>query len=481
MSHERVAAHPVPRIGRPSRTLASIVAAVAVAVSLALTAGADQPTPHVVVISVDGLKPESYTQPGGADAPTLRSLAARGVFASGVVGEFPTVTFPAHTTLITGVPPAVHGIHNNRLLDPENRLFGAWYWYAREIKVPTLLDAVHARGRIAAAVSWPVTVGLDIDFLVPEFAPRTLDLLRDLSRPAKVLDEVEAARGAPLPWPMTDAARAEIAAWIFRVHKPHLLLLHLIDTDTAQHESGANSPQALAAIADADRHVATVLDAVNASGLAARTNIVVVSDHGFLPAGRRLDLNTLLRREGWLRFDEGGRLVDWDVYLQASGGSGFVFLKHPGDMALRTRVRTLLDSVAANPDYGVDRVLSAEDLRALGADPRASFAIDMKAGFYVGGPGIITGAAARDGGVGGIVVQAAARGGHGFHPARQEMHASLIMAGPQVPHAGDLGIVRMTQIAPTIAAWLGVALSPSAAEPLPGALMPRLVVPGAQP
>ena len=281
---------------------------------------------------------------------------------------------------------------------------------------------------------------------------------------------------------MTDAARAEIAAWIFRVHKPHLLMLHLIDTDTVQHESEPNSPQALAAIAAADRYVATVLDGVNASGLAARTNIVIVSDHGFLPAGRRLELNTLFRREGWLRVDDEGRVVDWDVYLQASGGSGFVFLKHPGDAALRSRVRALLDSVAADPDNGIERVLSAEDLRALGADPRASFAIDMKSGFYVGGPGLIGGPGGGAGaGVGGLVVQAAARGGHGYDPSRPEMHASLIMAGPQVPRAGDLGIVKMTQIAPTIAAWLRVALSPQAAEPLSGVITPRLVAPGAEP
>jgi len=72
------------------------------------------------------------------------------------------------------VPPAAHGIYNNRLLDPENRSFGAWYWYARDIEVPTLLDVVHARGLVAAAVSWPVTVGLDIDYLVPEYSPKTL-------------------------------------------------------------------------------------------------------------------------------------------------------------------------------------------------------------------------------------------------------------------------------------------------------------------
>jgi hypothetical protein len=435
--------------------LAAVIGAVALAASgLSMTAGADGAAPHVIVISIDGMKPETYTERGLAQVPTLQRLAARGVFASGVVGVLPTLTFPSHTTLITGVPPAVHGIYNNRILDPENRSYGAWYWYARDIKVPTLTGALRARGLTTAAVSWPASVGFDIDFLVPEFSPQSLAELRPLSRPATLLDEVEAAREHALPWPLTDAARAEIAAWIFRAHRPNLMLLHLVDTDTAQHYYGPRSREALASMAAADRHVATVLDAVHAAGLRARTDIVIVSDHGFIPAGQRLELNTLFKREGWLQVDEQGRVTQWEVYFQASGGSGFVFLKNTDDVKTRNRVRTILDAVASDPANGVERVLSTEDLRALGADPRASFAVDMRSGFYAGG------------GSSALIVQATGRGGHGNDPSRPDLHASLIMAGPLVPRSGDLGIVRMTQIAPTIAAWFGVGLSPKADEPL---------------
>jgi hypothetical protein len=78
----------------------------------------------------------------------------------------------------------------------------------------------------------------------------------------------------------------------------------------------------------------------------------------------------------------------------------------------------------------------------------------MRSGFYAGG------------GSSALIVQATGRGGHGNDPSRPDLHASLIMAGPLVPRSGDLGIVRMTQIAPTIAAWFGVRLSRKADEPL---------------
>ena len=81
---------------------------VAAAVCLVPIAAQDRSVPRVIVISVDGLMPVSYTSTS-APAPNLRKLAAEGVWAEGVVGVLPTVTFPAHTTLITGVEPAVHG------------------------------------------------------------------------------------------------------------------------------------------------------------------------------------------------------------------------------------------------------------------------------------------------------------------------------------------------------------------------------------
>lgn len=84
--------------------------------------------PRVLLVSIDGLMPSAYTDPAfAAQTPNLRRLMRDGVWAEGVIGVTPTVTFPSHTTLITGVEPARHGVYDNRILDPENRSNGAWY------------------------------------------------------------------------------------------------------------------------------------------------------------------------------------------------------------------------------------------------------------------------------------------------------------------------------------------------------------------
>jgi len=109
----------------------------------------------VLMISIDGLKPESVTHAAehGLRVPTLRRFLTEGTYAEGVVAVVPTVTYPDHTTLITGVWPAEHGIVSNTVFDPKRTMDGAWFWYAGDIRVPTLWDAAHQKGIGTASVS----------------------------------------------------------------------------------------------------------------------------------------------------------------------------------------------------------------------------------------------------------------------------------------------------------------------------------------
>ena len=438
------------------RTRALVLLLTLLTSSFALLAA--EPARHVVLISIDGMRPASYTSAGPAQIPTLRALMARGAYARGVIGVLPTVTYPSHTTMITGVPPAVHGIVNNTWLDPENRAAGAWYWYARDIKVPTLPGLIRASGMTAAAVSWPVTVGMDLDYNIPEHFrsrhPEALSLLRALSTPGHVIDGYESSLPAPMPWPPTDNERAGMAAWIVRTFKPHFTMLHIFDNDSASHEYGHDSPEALAALERSDAHVATMLDAVKAAGIAERTDVVVVSDHGFLRLQTQLQPNFAFKQDGLIQVNDRGVITTWDAYLQSSGGAGFVYLKRPDDAALVARVRRLLDAIVADPANGVDRLWTRSDLQRVGATPEASFALTMKTGFYTGTAHTV------------LLQPTTSKGGHGFDPSMPALHASLILAGPDVSKRGDLGVVRMTQIAPTIARWFGVRLVAEADQPL---------------
>ncbi len=139
-----------------------------------LMAGSARAAP-VLMISIDGLRPLDVIDAPkrGLEVPNLRAIMANGTYARGVRNMLPTVTYPNHTTLITGVAPALHGISNNVAFDPFQKNMEGWYWYSSDIKVPTLWDAVHANHQVVASLSWPVSVGSpSIDYNVPEYWAR---------------------------------------------------------------------------------------------------------------------------------------------------------------------------------------------------------------------------------------------------------------------------------------------------------------------
>ena len=99
----------------------------------------------VLVISVDGMDNRYLSEADklGLKIPNLRRLMREGQWSAGVIGVVPTVTWPSHTTMITGVDPSVHGILGNRRPAAEG---GDYYWTVDFLKTVTLLDAAHKAG-----------------------------------------------------------------------------------------------------------------------------------------------------------------------------------------------------------------------------------------------------------------------------------------------------------------------------------------------
>jgi predicted AlkP superfamily pyrophosphatase or phosphodiesterase len=422
---------------------------------LPATAGA-QP---VLMISIDGLRPLDVIEADqrGIKVPNLRRLMADGTWAEGVRNALPTVTYPNHTTLITGVWPAKHGIANNEIFDPENRDQGAWYWYAQDIKVPTLWDVAHGAGLKVASIDWPVAVGSpSIDYDVPEYwrakTREDLKLLRALSTPGLVAD-LERRSGVTLADifaddAKSDDARGAFAAALIELKKPDLFTLHLVSLDHAEHVYGPGSPEAKADLEALDATVGRLIVAVRE----AEPDLVlaVVSDHGFAPLEHQVNLIGAFADAGLITLDEKTRRIrDWDA-APWGGASAAVVLKRPDDAALKARVKALLDKLAADPVYGIARIADADEIARMGGTAKASFWIDFKLGYELGhNPAAPVVEASRQ------------KGTHGWFPEHPEMRASFFIAGPRVPHRGSIDEIDERDIAPTVAKILGVPM-PSA-------------------
>jgi predicted AlkP superfamily pyrophosphatase or phosphodiesterase len=431
----------------------SILFAAAVAASPALAA-------PVLMISIDGLRPlDVIDAPArGLKVPALRAIMADGAYATGVRNMLPTVTYPNHTTLITGVAPALHGISNNVMFDPLDKNMDGWYWYASDIKVPTLWDAVHAEHKVVASIDWPVSVGTQsIDDNIPEYW-RALNindvkLLHALSTPG-LTEELSKAAGMPLTamfaeTPASDVARAKFAAALIDAKHPEFMTLHLVSLDATQHEFGPDTAEAHAALEIIDGAVGDLV----AAARKAEPDLVVaiVSDHGFAAVQHDVNLSTAFVKAGLIKLDpKTQKPAAWTASVWDAGGSAAIVLKNPSDTALRAKVAALLKALAADPKNGIAQVIDRAGIDQRGGGVEAAFWVDFKLG-YEGGTKLVSP----------LVTAGSLKGMHGYFPDHPEMRATFMIDGPGIPKADALGDIDMRDIAPTLAKVLGVSL-PSA-------------------
>jgi predicted AlkP superfamily pyrophosphatase or phosphodiesterase len=413
----------------------------------------------VLMISIDGLRADDVSKPGqhGLHIPTLRALAASGVSAASVRGVLPTITYPSHTTMITGVYPAKHGIAANATFDPEGKNMGGWMWYAQDIKVPTLWDMVKARGGTVASIGWPASVGKrEIDYHIPEFwrakVPEDEKLLRVVSTPG-MPDEIERLTGVPfadvaldrddLHSGMDDARMIWVAAIIAR-YKPQLTTVHLVTLDGARHKFGPYSAKARDTLERIDRGLGAMIEKARAAQ--PDLVVVIVSDHGFAQIDKSLNLVTALAADGLITFGADGRVANWSAFPWVTGGSAAILLKNPSDTIVEGRVRQVLAKLAADPAYGIDRILERKDIARLGGTPDAAFWVSMKSGYS-----IVAGAGKP------LLQDATGKGTHGYSPENDDMLSAFFMSGPGIARK-QLGVIDMRDIGPTIGAVLDAQL-----------------------
>jgi len=423
----------------------------------------------VLLISIDGLPPRYVTEASRfhLSIPSLRSFIARGSYASGVIAVTPTVTYPNHTTMVTGVLPAQHGITTNTTFDPLNVNRDGWFWYAEDIRVPTLWSVASAAKLRTASVNWPVTVGdPNIDFLLPEYwRASTADdtkLLRALTRPAGMLERLERKVGTAFVDGNTDTlesdrVRTRYALEILRNERPRFMAVHLVALDGTQHRDGPAVPSAFEVLEQIDSMVGELVAAVR--GVDPAATVAVVSDHGFIGTHTAVNLRSRFVEAGLITLsnaaDGAAAITSWDAQVWPGGASAGIVLRNPGDSALRERVSTLLHKIATDPANGIAKILDARELERAGAFPNASFSVEFSPGFYFA-PGLR----------GALLSPGSSKGTHGYLPERPQMHASFFIAGPGIESGRDLGVIDMRRIAPTLARVLGVELPSATQAPL---------------
>lgn len=406
------------------------------------------PRPRTIMVSIDALRATDLDD-ASLRIPTLRGLAARGARAKSVTTVWPSVTYPAHATMVTGARPAEHGIVANKPFDPKLENDGGWYWYAEDFKRRTLWQAAQDKGLRTANVYWPTTVGASFDWSFPQFWRKKVDeddkLMKVLASPPGLAAELAARKGTVPAEHRDDKGRATAAVFLIEDKKPDFTLVYFTDLDTVRHKHGPDSPQAKAMLETIDGELARVIAAAHDDALD-HTTIVVVSDHGFAPVSRMVRPLVYLRDKGLLATDDKKAVKRHSVGVMAEGGLAGVVITEPKDEAAIGRA---VDALAADPRLGIAKVWTQEEMKPHGCLPQAKWVLEAKVGVMF------------DNGVDGPLVEPGKyKGAHGYPPTLPEMRASLLVAGPRIARGKTIGDVDLLDVAPTVATILGVDWTP---------------------
>jgi predicted AlkP superfamily pyrophosphatase or phosphodiesterase len=382
-----------------------------------------EPARKLVVVSVDGLDWRYLRDRDQLHLkiPNMRRLLQQGRRADGVIGVWPTITWPSHTSLITGVRPDQHGIEGNRRPKSEG---GDYYWNVDLLKSRTLWQVAHDRGLKTAAITWPVTVGAAIDFNLPEkFFRRqggSMDLDGVTSSATTGLADLisKAFPSFPQQW-VDDRTRALAARFLLREKQPDLLLLHLVGLDAEEHEKGPFDRNANAVLEYTDELIGELL-----AGLPSNYMFALVSDHGF----ERID-----------------RIVNPRVLLSKSGVTASLTLSGGILTTTEPKAATLLRQAAKDPSNGIGDEISRSELLRY-APKLADAAVAFQPADHV-----MFGSADR----GDYATKPEEKGSHGFWPMRHEYRSVFLLWGPGIRNE-SLGEMQMVSIADELAATLGL-------------------------
>ena len=410
--------------------------------------------PVLLLLSVDGLMPRHVLQAhaSGAALPNLLAMVADGAYAAGVRTVVPSLTYPAHTTILTGVSPSIHGITSNIKFDPLGSNLSGWYWYADDIRAPTLWSLARQAHLVTANVCWPVSVNATVDFNFVQFwraaLPDDEKLYGALSSPNLVNEFREHVGPIPFGDDFTleaDDMRVRFTEYLIAEKHPALVTAYLGSLDAVQHLTGPNSLATRQYLEHLDADIGALRLTIEASA-PGRSIFAVVSDHGFIEYDTEIELGSLFRDRQLLQVDADTRVTSWLAFPWVAGGTAAIILKHPSDSSSRQSVERLIEDLQKNPDFGVLKVYRDREILALSGFANSDYVLALKPGFKFGrnlvGPTIV-----RHSG-----------GTHGYLPDLDGMDAAFFAVGRGIPRGHNFGRIDMRDIAPTLAHLLTLPL-----------------------
>lgn len=419
----------------------------------------------------------SFDAAGSADLAYLKTLPhfkrilSEAALCPHVNSVYPSLTYPAHTSIVTGRMPKNHGVVNNIKLQP-GRENPDWIYQRRYIKSQTLYGEAKKKGMKTAGLLWPVIGRSGMDYYVPEIMVtrkwQNQILANALNGPIGYQLELQRRFGHlrdGIRQPGLDDFITACALYTIRKYNPDLFFLHLTDADSMRHEYGVCHEEVTRALERHDKRLGQLLEALAETGDMSETTVVLLGDHYQKDVNKGACVNHALWKAGLLE-EKNGRIRSWKAYAQNCDGSCYIYLNpklsrkgaSAGQEAVKRCVREVVVALAGREDFGIGRVFTGKEAGRLGADPDCLFMLEAKEGWYfaddfqtpVKMPDKTAKGAGRK--------ESCVWGTHGFLPQGEDYQTFFAMAGCCVRPGIVEQEIALWDEGATLAALLGVEL-----------------------
>ncbi|MCQ2507020.1 MAG: alkaline phosphatase family protein [Lachnospiraceae bacterium] len=385
---------------------------------------------NVILISVDALAgPDAKNL---LDLPAFKYLTENGSFTDSMTTVFPTITYPIHTSAITGVMPDKHNIYHNQFFQPDVPTdLKHWYWVVKDIGRKTLWEAAYEKGNHVASMLWPVSgkcPKIKYDF-AEIMTLRGQNPALQIFKYSSVLwlAETELKYGKKVRKSikmddLNDYIEFLCERLLEKKRPPELMTIHFAGTDFTRHDYGVGSAEDEISIQKMNDRLQKLIDAVRTNGLEEKTIFIVMSDHG-----QENVTNGYVPLDEMLVEANGDNENIGNARAQSFGMGAYIFTEN--------YEKTIEYLNKNKKELHIDYVLDRERLRELHADKDVEIAVQAEEGY-----GFVDRNCEID-----------HLGDHGFGVEHPTAKALLWLCGKPFEKGKKLENVNITDIAPTIA------------------------------
>lgn len=417
-------------------------------------------TKHLVVISFDGLSTLDFEYINSL--PNFKKFISKSSYCNEVYSVYPTLTYPAHATIVTGKYPKNHRIINNTLLQPK-RKSPDWYWHRKYIKGETFYDIAIERGMKVAALLWPVTAKSGIQYNMPEiFANRPwqnqimVSLLNGSPLFQVELNKRYGALRDGINQPNLDNFTHQSLLFTIKEKKTDIILVHYTDLDTMRHIYGFSSKQAKDALIRHDNRLGDIIEVLKENNMYEDSTVIALGDHSSLDEDKIINLNILLKEKGYIKTDSIGKIIDYKAIIKNCDGSAYVYVKNMRNQKLICEIEDLIRNF--NKEFQcIEAILTRDEAKDLGADHQCAFMLEANKGYYfldnLEGEIIQKIKAEEVGRVHDVTMST-----HGYSPFKENYTTIFIAAGCGIKQGGFIEKMSLIDEAPTMAKLLGLEL-----------------------